>query len=163
MSSPKGVQNNHTAAPVTVARQQTTPELSGTFRTLPPVPTRAHTGTLRRVPEPSGTASATYTTSRTPVTGPSEIFRNLPKPASAGPTPANNTASSRPFGFRMIKSSQQLVWMRLVFDEASAFLGTEKSATGRGFKKELSIGLFARALSMEHVWVQDLCRAEEGH
>ena len=52
--SPKGVQNNHMAAPVKVASQQTIPELSGTFRTLPPEPILARTGTLRNPPEPSG-------------------------------------------------------------------------------------------------------------
>ena len=46
-------QNNHMAAPVKVARQQTTPELSGTFQTLPPEPTLS--GTLRNLPRPSGT------------------------------------------------------------------------------------------------------------
>ena len=43
MSSLKGVQNNHMAAPVKVARQQTTPELSRTFRTLPPEPMHQRT------------------------------------------------------------------------------------------------------------------------
>ena len=89
-------------APVKVARQQTTPELSGTFRTLHPEPTRA--GTLRNPPEPSepclrnlhqhapelsrtlrnflkpsGTnlsePSGTYLLN---LSHPSEIFRNLP-------------------------------------------------------------------------------------
>ena len=41
----KGFKNIHIAAPVEVARQQTTPELSWTFR---------NTGTLRNPPEPSG-------------------------------------------------------------------------------------------------------------
>ena len=50
------------AAPVKVARQQTTSELSGTFRT----PT--HTRTLRNLPEP---ASGTYTS----------IRRNRPEPS----------------------------------------------------------------------------------
>ena len=77
----KVFKNNHMAAPVKVARQQTTlsgtlrnlpevasgtclrslhqhtPEPSGTLRN-PPEPTPAHTGTLRNLPEPSsGTCS----------------------------------------------------------------------------------------------------------
>ena len=41
-------QNNHMAAPVKVAKQQTTPELSGTFRNLAPEPAPAtRTGTHR--------------------------------------------------------------------------------------------------------------------
>ena len=44
MLSPKGVQNNHMAAP-----DKSTNHLR-TFRTLPPVPTPAHTGTLRNLP-----------------------------------------------------------------------------------------------------------------
>ena len=36
-----------------LARQQTTPELSGTFWTLPPEPTPTRAGTLRNPPEPS--------------------------------------------------------------------------------------------------------------
>ena len=87
-------QSNHMAAPVKVARQQTTPELSGTFRTLrnlhqhqhtpelsgrepseTRLPTPAHTGTLRNFPEPSKT------------------FRNLPPE----PTPAyTGTPQNRP-------------------------------------------------------------------
>ena len=51
------------AAPVKVARQQTTPELSGTFQTLPQEPTLS--GTLRNLPRPSG-----------------PTFRNLPEPTS---------------------------------------------------------------------------------
>ena len=46
-------QNNHMASPVKVPRQQTTPELSGSFRTLPPEPTETRAGTLRNPPEPS--------------------------------------------------------------------------------------------------------------
>ena len=83
---------NHMAAPVKVARQQTTPELFGTFRTLrnlhqhtrelsgrepsgTRLPTPAHTGTLRNFPEPSKT------------------FRNLPPE----PTPAyTGTLQNRP-------------------------------------------------------------------
>ena len=65
MSSPKGVQNNHMAASVKVGRQQTPPELSGTFRNLPeptfrnlPEPASGtYTSTHRNSPEPSGTAS----------------------------------------------------------------------------------------------------------
>ena len=41
-------QNNHMAAPVKVGKQQTTPELSGTFRNLAPEPAPAtRTGTHR--------------------------------------------------------------------------------------------------------------------
>ena len=73
---PASVQNNHMVAPVKVAA----PELSGTFRTLPPEPTPAPgpsgtclrnlhqhapelSGTCRNPPEPSGT------------------FRNPPEPS----------------------------------------------------------------------------------
>ena len=63
------------AATVKVARQQTTPELSGTFRTLPPEPTPAYTGTLRNLPEPSGTCLAEPTPFYT------GTLRNLPEPA----------------------------------------------------------------------------------
>ena len=62
------------AAPVKVARQQTTPELSGTFQTLPPEPTLS--GTLRNLPGPSGTnlsePSGTYLQNL-------RIHRNPPK------------------------------------------------------------------------------------
>ena len=65
MSSPKGAQNNHMAAPVKVARQQTTPELSGTFRTLPPEPIHQHTpelsGTFRNLPPEPAPATRTGT------------------------------------------------------------------------------------------------------
>ena len=86
-SSPKGVQKNHMAAPVKVARQQTIytsthrnpPEPSGTclrnlhqpsgtFRNLPPEPTPAHAGTFGNLPE---SASGTYTSTR----------RNSPEPS----------------------------------------------------------------------------------
>ena len=73
------------AAPVEVARQQTTPELSGTFRTLPPEPMPAYTGTLRNLPE---LASGTYTILHRNSPEPSGTFlRNLllrPAPAHTG-------------------------------------------------------------------------------
>ena len=53
MSSPKGVQNNHMAAPAKVAKQQNTPALSGTFRNLSP----ESTSTRRNPPKSSGTCS----------------------------------------------------------------------------------------------------------
>ena len=78
-------QNKHTAAPVKVARQQTTREPSGTFATLPPTgrnlppilppePTPTHAGTLRlrNLPRPS---APTY----------ASIHRNPPKSSGAGP------------------------------------------------------------------------------
>ena len=69
MSSPKGVQNNHMAVPFKVAKQETTPELSRTFRTLPPdLYTPARTGTLRNPPEPTQARAGTLE--------PSGIFRN---------------------------------------------------------------------------------------
>ena len=73
-------QNKHVAAPVKVAKQQTTPELSGTFRTLPPEPTPTRAGTLQNPPEPSETFhSGTYLLNlRQHTPEPSEIFRNLP-------------------------------------------------------------------------------------
>ena len=62
-SSPKGVQNNHTAAPVK------TPELSGPcLRNLHSTP--AQTGTLQNLPEP---ASGTYTSTH----------QNSPEPSGA--------------------------------------------------------------------------------
>ena len=74
-------QNNHMAAPVKVARQQTTPELSGTFQTL---------YTLRNPPEPSETfRNQPFGTFRnlppkpTHTPEPSKIFRNLPELVSA--------------------------------------------------------------------------------
>ena len=102
-------QNKHMAAPVKVARQQTTRELSGTFRTLPPTnptsgtytntrrnspepsgtfqdlpnqPTPAYTGTLQNLPEPSGTClrNRTYTI----------LHRNSPEPSE----PASGTYTS---------------------------------------------------------------------
>ena len=58
----KRCQNNHTAAPVKVARQQTTLELSGTFPTLPPEPTPLElSGTLRNLPPEPAPASRTGT------------------------------------------------------------------------------------------------------
>ena len=58
------------AAPVKVTRQQTTPELSGTW-TLPPEPTPTRAGTLQNPPEPS----------RTFRNQPFGIFRNLLPPS----------------------------------------------------------------------------------
>ena len=63
------------AATVKVARQQTIPELSGTFRTLPPQPTPAYTGTLRNLPEPSGTCLRNLHHFTPELSG---TFRNLP-------------------------------------------------------------------------------------
>ena len=70
-------QNKHMAAPVKVARQQTTREFSGTFRTLPP--------TGRNLPNPT---SGTYTNTRRNSPEPSGTFQDLPNqptPAYAGP------------------------------------------------------------------------------
>ena len=62
-----------------------TPELSGTFRDLPPEPTPAYAGTLRNLPE---TAFGTYTSTRQNSPEPSGTFlRNLllrPAPAHTG-------------------------------------------------------------------------------
>ena len=81
MSSPKGVQNNHMAAPVKVARQQTPLELSGTFRNLP----AARAGTLRNLPEPaSGTYTSTHRNCPEPSgTDPRNLHRNSPEPTPA--------------------------------------------------------------------------------
>ena len=87
------------AAPVKVARQQTTPELSGTFRTLPPEPTPAYTGTLRNLPEPSGTCLRNLHRFTPELSG---TFRNLPReltPCYKGtlrnlPEPASRTYTS---------------------------------------------------------------------
>ena len=78
-------QNSHMAAPVTVARQQTTPELSGTFRTLPPEPTPTRARILRNTPEPSKPCLRNPPEpSRTFRNQPFGTFRNLPPE----PTPA---------------------------------------------------------------------------
>ena len=75
---------NHMAAPVKVARQQTPPELSGTFRTLPPEPTPTRAGTLRNPasgtfrtlpPEPTPTRAGTL---RNPPEPSGTCLRNLP-------------------------------------------------------------------------------------
>ena len=91
------------AATVKVARQQTTPELSGTFRTLPPEPTPAYTGTRRNLPEPSGTClrnlhhftpelSGTFwNPPPEPTPAHSGTFRNLP----LEPAPATRTGAHR--------------------------------------------------------------------
>ena len=81
-------QNKHTAAPVKVARQQTTREPSGTFATLPPTgrnlppilppePTPTHAGTLRfrNIPRPS---APTYASIHRNPPKSSEAFRNWP-------------------------------------------------------------------------------------
>ena len=65
----KVFKNNHMAAPVKVARQQTT--LSGTLRNLPEVASGTYTSTHRNPPQPSGTTPAHTGT-----------LRNLPEPAS---------------------------------------------------------------------------------
>ena len=70
------------AAPVKVARQQTTPELSGTFGTLPPEPTLASAGTLRNPLEPSGICLRNLHQHAPKLSG---TFRNLPPE----PTPAH--------------------------------------------------------------------------
>ena len=72
------------AAPDKVAKQQTTPQLSGTFRTLPPVPTPAHTGTLRKLP-PEPTLAHTRTLRNLPeLTSRSytSTHRNCPEPSA---------------------------------------------------------------------------------
>ena len=84
-------QNKHTAAPVKVARQQTTREPSGTFATLPPTgrnlppilppePTPTHAGTLRlrNLPRPS---APTYASIHRNPPG----LQNLPEPSGTGP------------------------------------------------------------------------------
>ena len=114
------------AAPVKVARQQTTPELSGTFQTLPPEPTLS--GTLRNLPRPSGTnlsePSGTYLQNlrihRNPPKS-SGTFRNLspqpcwnlppePTPAYAGTLrnllePSSGTCSCDPH-----RHTPELIW-----------------------------------------------------
>ena len=89
------------AAPVKVARQQTTPELSGTFRTLL---RNLHQhapelfGTLRKIPNP---ASGTYTNTRRLQNPPepSETFRNQPSGTFRNlppePAPATRTGTHR--------------------------------------------------------------------
>ena len=92
-------QSNHMAAPVKVATQQTTPELSGTFRTLPPEPTPKYTRTLRNLPEPSGTCLRNLHRFTPELSG---TFRNLPReltPFYKGtlrnlPEPASGTYTS---------------------------------------------------------------------
>ena len=107
---------NHMAAHVKVARQQTPPELSGTFRTLPPEPTPTRAGTLRNPPEPSGTCLRNlpfYTGTLRNLTGTclrnlhqqtpelSGTFRNLPEPSGTfrnlppEPAPATRTGTHR--------------------------------------------------------------------
>ena len=75
------------AAPVKVAKQQTAPELSETFRTLPPEPTPTRAGTFQNPPEPSRTVSLSDFVSE-----PSETFRNRPfgtfRNLPPDPTPA---------------------------------------------------------------------------
>ena len=117
MSSPKGVQNNHMAAPVKVARQQTTPELSGTFRTLPPQPTHQHapelSGTFRNLPaelasatclrnlhQPTPVLSGTLHNLPEPTTAHTGTLRNLPELASG-----THTSTTEPSGtFRNLPS-----------------------------------------------------------
>ena len=97
---------NHMAAPVKVARQQTPPELSGTFGTLPLEPTPTRAGTLRNPPEPSGTCLRNlpfYTGTLRNLSGSclrnlhqqtpelSGTFRNLPPE----PAPATRTGTHR--------------------------------------------------------------------
>ena len=102
-----GFKNNQIATPVKIARQQTTPELSWTFRNtgilrnppepsgnclrnlhqhkfrkLPPEPTPAHTGTLQNLPEPSGSCLRNL---HQHTLEPSGTFRKLPPE----PTPAH--------------------------------------------------------------------------
>ena len=60
LPSPKGVQNNHMATLVKAAKQQTTPELFGMFRNLPPGPTPPRAGTFRNLsPEPTPARAGT--------------------------------------------------------------------------------------------------------
>ena len=113
------------AAPVKVAKQQTTPELSGTFRTLPPEPTPAYTGTLRNLPEPSGTCLRNLHHFTPELSGtfrnlPPELtpfykgtLRNLPEPASRtytgtlrnSPEPSSGTCSCDPH-----RHTPELIW-----------------------------------------------------
>ena len=91
MSSPKGVQNNHMAAPVKVARQQTTPELSRTFRTLPPDPMHQRTDLppelpsatcLRNLHQPAPELSGTLHNLPESTTLHTGTLRHLPELAS---------------------------------------------------------------------------------
>ena len=81
------------AAPVKVAKQQTTPELSGTFRTLPPepTPTRAELfGTLQNPPENSEPCLRNLYTNTGRLQNPpepSETFRNQPFGTFRNPPP----------------------------------------------------------------------------
>ena len=110
-------QNKHMAPPVKVARQQTTRELSGTFRTLPPtgrnLPNPAsgtYTNTRRNSPEPSGTfqdlpnqPTPAYTGTLQNLPQPSGIclrnrnlHRNFPEPASGTPGTYTSTRRNSP-------------------------------------------------------------------
>ena len=92
------------AAPVKVARQQTPPELSGTFRTLPPEPTPTGAGTLRNpLAEPSEPCLRNLHQHAPELFG---TLRNLPELASGTyhftpefsgtlPEPASGTYTSR--------------------------------------------------------------------
>ena len=86
--------NNRMAAPVKVARQQTTPELSWTFR---------NTGTLPNPPEPSGSCLRNLhqhkpgTFRNLPPEPTPAHTRNLPEPAS-GTYTSTHRNSPEPFG-----------------------------------------------------------------
>ena len=82
MLSPKGVQNNHMAAPDKVARQQTTPELSGTLQNLPELASPTYTSTHRNSPPEPSTPELSGTFRNLPTPAHSVTLRNLPEPAS---------------------------------------------------------------------------------
>ena len=117
MLSPKAVPNNYMAAPVKRAKQQTTPELSRTYRTLPPEPRPTRAGTLQNPPEPSEIfRNQPFATFRNLPPEPTPAYagtlRNLPEPtpAHAGnlrnlPEPSSGTCSSDPH-----RHTPELVW-----------------------------------------------------
>ena len=102
-------------------------ELSGNFRTLPPEPTPAYTGTLRNLPEPSGTCLRNLHHFTKELSGtfrnlPPELtpfykgtLRNLPEPASGtytstlrnSPEPSSGTCSCDPH-----RRTPQLIWAK---------------------------------------------------
>ena len=167
MPSPKGVQNNHMATLVKAAKQQTTPELFGIFRNLPPGPTPPRAGTCLRnpqqhTPELSGNlrnfpdpASGTYTSTNLPpeptaactgtLRNPPELagpcLRNLHQHA---PEPASGTHrnSSEPSGTFL---------RNLLLQPAPAHTGTHRNLAG--LKTTLACAVGEKAVDDQSLWI----------
>ena len=110
----------------------TTPELSGTFRTLPPEPTPTRARTLQNPPEPSGSCLRNLH-QHTPE--PSGTLRNLPEPAS-GTYTSTHRNSPEPSGTLRNPPEPSGTCLRNLPPEPTHHFIPELSETFRNFPPE---------------------------